>query len=67
MDSATWTAKNGLPVATLVRRAETGSAEAVRMLKRTFPRREFRKFWCDLKGPVLKWREKGSKATWKTF
>lgn len=45
----------------LLRRACHDNA-SLRDLKAKFPQREWRRFHCDLRGTVLKWRKKGSKA-----
>ena len=42
-----------------------GNRDALRRLKEAYPRRAFRRFHCDLRGTVLKWRLKGSKAAWR--
>jgi hypothetical protein len=47
--------------------AAMGAGAARRQMKRWYPQREFRAFHCDLRGAVLKWRRKGSKAAWKVF
>lgn len=51
----------------LAHRAECGEAVALKMLKEMFPRREFRRFWCDCRGTVLRWRAKGSRCAWKAL
>ncbi len=49
----------------IINRAAQGDRESLRELKTIWPRREFRRFWCDIHGHVVKWRAKGSKAVWK--
>lgn len=52
-------------VRALAHAAAMGERWALQELKKTFPRREFRRFWCDVNGDVLKCRGKGSKSEWK--
>lgn len=57
----------GMKTQDLVHRAKCGEAVALKTLKELFPRREFRRFWCDCRGTVLRWRAKGSRCAWKAL